>query len=277
MQVSVGVWGRSTVRYKLFTDAESASHSAPSLCVICTSHVAQPLTSPHLIPPRLSLSLEDTRVCVCVCACVRACVRACVCVCWQRRSVCCSSVCETGEEAHRDRQMLKDKDVQLRSINCKAGEGAMLWHRPTSSYTHTHFCTTLGVNFIPIRVHVFLSEVFVLPPPWVSASVCVCVYVHASILNLNPDRYMHNVNHARIVIAYVCSYTCCIKVMPMLDFVRMCLYMCVFIYSTSCVCICVCVCGEVWQLEQTVARVTRERMRLWRRVEGRCSKWGQHE
>lgn len=25
-----------------------------------------------------------------------------------------------------DRQMLKDKDVQLRSISCKAGEGAML-------------------------------------------------------------------------------------------------------------------------------------------------------
>lgn len=215
------VWERSTVRYKLFTDAESASHSARSIRVICTSHVAQPLTSPHLIPPHthtsLHLSLCHRKIRLCVCVCVLA-----------HRSVCCSSVCEEEEEeeeAHRDRQMLKDKDVQLRSINCKAGEGVPCsdTHPHPHAHTHTHSCTTLGVNFTPTRVHVFLSEVFVSPPPWVS--------VHVSILNLNPYHDMHNVSHALTVIARVCSYTCCVKVM-----LGFCVNVCVFIVHYVCVC-----------------------------------------
>ena len=133
------------------------------VCVICTSHVALPLTSPHLIPLHTSLSLsqEDTRVCVCV----------------GSKGVFAEE--EEEEEAHRDRQMLKDKDVQLRSINCKAGEGCHCsdtgTHRPRRSHTHTHTHTAAPpsvVNFIPIRVHVSPTEVFVLQPPWVSAGLC---------------------------------------------------------------------------------------------------------
>lgn len=61
-----------------------------------------------------------------------------------------------------------------------------------------------------------------------------------SVLNLNPDRNMRTANHA------LSSHTCCVK--GMLGFV--------------CVCVVHNVCGEVCPLEQTVARVTRERMRL---------------
>lgn len=58
-------------------------------------------------------------------------------------------------------------------------------------------------------MRVFLSEVFVLLPQWVSVYVFSDVYVSI----LNPYHYMHNVNHALSIIAYVCGYTGYVEVM----------------------------------------------------------------
>ena len=112
-------------------------------------------------------------------------------------------------DAHADGQMLKDKDVQLGSISCQASEVAMSWHGPT----HTDFCTTLDVNFTPIRVHVFLSRVFELAATaGVCLCVCVCVCECVSILNLNPYQDKHNVTKALPGIAFVCGHAGCVTV-----------------------------------------------------------------